>query len=1438
MEKVYSLKRLTGQVKRFAALVLVTLLAVGNVFAQYDGTGTFTKINSQDELTTGYYVITDVDGEFAMSNVLGGSGTKTYIQDVGIDVVNNGIVNPTLDIVWMVTMYEDSTISIYNEAVGKYVAGTSSGNYASFNSAVASISSWTTKMYDNGWDVTNVSNTRNIRYNASSSHRFSCYTSSPSSTMKRLAFYKKESGDVPVITVDAPEFSLPAGTYYTPQKVALTTETEGANIYYSINGGTPVLYTDSITVSTTSTISAYTVKGEETSSTVTNSYIFPVQIANIAAFYAGINNTLYAITGDVQFVWRNGQKMYVQDATGGLLIYDNITSVITNEYNEGDIISGGVIGTRTDYNKLVELVPVVNTAEGTPGTAVIPEEVTVADLLDYSADYMSELVILKNGTISISNNNKYFVQNGRQVQIYNSFGTLDYDFQNGEEISIIGFVGRYKNNIQIFPRGNADIIPLTITVPYNCNFEGTNKYVWNLANSENDNKWFIGQAQGFDDNKLYISASNGAINNYNVNTAAVSHAYAAVTLPAEDVMLTFDCRTVGNNNDYLQVSVLDEAPVAGIQPETYLARIYGVNDFTTQSVLIPASYAGAKNIVFTWVNDNVLGAQTPAAIDNVVLKHTYTVDATVSNFYETEYNDNAIGATYDPNHDVVGHGDAHTGIIALAEHYHIVSVTANGLDVTSSLVSIGNHQYKLTLDPVYENKNVNVVVGLDSAYLFFFVMSGEGTVNNEFVVDSETSLPAIYRVEMAGNSNLMSTFVPAQGFHVENIIIDDVEHNNIESFSFEHMFGNHRIDVSFAPNHYVITTAGYGNGTVSEGAEFDYNPENTYVFMATPEAGYRIGTLMRNNVVVDVPNPAVGYTDTLTNILSNYNYEVTFVQNTYSVTATCGEHGTVSPNGVSNYLYHQDAEIVVTADYGYYISSLTVDGFPYENTSAVNVTTLTVPFMNIDANHTISATFAALEYNVTVNAGAHGTITPGTGSFGYGATPTFTITPNAGYAIADVTVDGESVGAVSTYTFLPLSGNHTIAATFTDVTFTITATAGFGGAISNAGVSTVAYNGNKTYTITANTGYHVSDVFVDGASVGAVNTYTFSGVTADHSIYAEFAANEYTVTVNAPAHATINPGTMTVQHGATPTFVITPDYGYTVTNITVNGTNVNLNNVPNVNGVYTYTFAAVTANQTLIATAAVKNYTIVASAGANGSITPNGNQTVNHGDAKTFAFDPAAGYEVDNVTVDGIALGALTGYTFTNVVANHTINVTFKPVDCDAPYSLYTTHIDSTSAMLHWSHPTATSFDIQYKTIVGTLTSVSNVSGNSYMLTGLNPNTTYLWQVRANCSASNHSEWSGIISFKTLQSLDITGIEDLVKSQIKVYGEHQNVHILNNEGVNIESVRIFDAYGKLIYSGAVNTAHEVINLNVASGAYIVNVATENGVANYKVVLMK
>ena len=71
-------------------------------------------------------------------------------------------------------------------------------------------------------------------------------------------------------------------------------------------------------------------------------------------------------------------------------------------------------------------------------------------------------------------------------------------------------------------------------------------------------------------------------------------------------------------------------------------------------------------------------------------------------------------------------------------------------------------------------------------------------------------------------------------------------------------------------------------------------------------------------------------------------------------------------------------------------------------------------------------------------------------------------------------------------------------------------------------------------------------------------------------------------------------------------------------------------------------------------------YTITASAGEGGSISPSGSVGVAAGGSQSFAFAPADGYEVADVLVDGASVGAVTSYAFTNVTKGHTISVSFK----------------------------------------------------------------------------------------------------------------------------------------------------------------------------------
>lgn len=233
---------------------------------------------------------------------------------------------------------------------------------------------------------------------------------------------------------------------------------------------------------------------------------------------------------------------------------------------------------------------------------------------------------------------------------------------------------------------------------------------------------------------------------------------------------------------------------------------------------------------------------------------------------------------------------------------------------------------------------------------------------------------------------------------------------------------------------------------------------------------------------------------------------------------------------------------------------------------------------------------------------------------------------------------------------------------------TITATAGAGGTITPSGTVTVAAGDSQGFTITADEGYYVQDVLVNGVSVGAVNSHTFHDVDASHTIHAVFAQDggegddNYIIEAMAGQGGTISPsGRVSVTEGGSQSFYITPDYGYYIVDVLVDGVSVG--------AVNSYTFYNVTANHTIYAVFAwgggeiTIQYVIDASAGEGGTITPHGKVYVVSGGSRTFTIAAADGYQLTDVLVDGISVGAMDTYTFTNVRKNHTIQAVFAPID-------------------------------------------------------------------------------------------------------------------------------------------------------------------------------
>lgn len=152
---------------------------------------------------------------------------------------------------------------------------------------------------------------------------------------------------------------------------------------------------------------------------------------------------------------------------------------------------------------------------------------------------------------------------------------------------------------------------------------------------------------------------------------------------------------------------------------------------------------------------------------------------------------------------------------------------------------------------------------------------------------------------------------------------------------------------------------------------------------------------------------------------------------------------------------------------------------------------------------------SAYTVTITANASTGGTISPsGSVKADSGSNVAFAIKPNTGYRIADVKVDGASVGPVSSYTFNSISADHTIQASFAAAQYyTITTKAGTGGRVYRSGTVTVKSGSAKTVYIRPNYRYRIANVKVDGVSVGRVRYYIFRNITKDHTVEASFARN-------------------------------------------------------------------------------------------------------------------------------------------------------------------------------------------------------------------------------------------------------------------------------------------------------------------------------------------
>ena len=251
------------------------------------------KTGPADLQTGDVVVLVDLTSGKAMSN---NNGTSSAPSAVEVTVEEDEITSTVESTIqWTVTASGTGDERTYQLSTGEsYLYVTATNNGVRVGSGERNTFKIATGGDNDGYYLNNTATegtktvTRYIGCYNSSSWR--CYTSINSNIKaNNNAFFKKVAGSTP--TCEKPTFSPAGGSFITAQNVTISTETEGATIYYTTDGNSPTtsssVYSAPIAVSTTTTIKAIAVKdGYDNSSEATATYTIttPYNVADAIAY--------------------------------------------------------------------------------------------------------------------------------------------------------------------------------------------------------------------------------------------------------------------------------------------------------------------------------------------------------------------------------------------------------------------------------------------------------------------------------------------------------------------------------------------------------------------------------------------------------------------------------------------------------------------------------------------------------------------------------------------------------------------------------------------------------------------------------------------------------------------------------------------------------------------------------------------------------------------------------------------------------------------------------------------------------------------------------------------------------------------------------------------------------------------------------------------------
>ena len=625
----------------------------------------------------------------------------------------------------------------------------------------------------------------------------------------------------------------------------------------------------------------------------------------------------------------------------------------------------------------------------------------------------------------------------------------------------------------------------------------------------------------------------------------------------------------------------------------------------------------------------------------------------------------------------------------------------NSKDLRFAFVYTGKGGSNLSLD------NVQLYAEERDNYVAVTASAGEGG----------TITPAGQTLVKKGTSKTFD-IAPAQGYEIVNVNVDGTDLGPISYYTFQRVGVDHTISATFQKAQPSGDVVLFDNDFESvTGESFPFHGwslkgvnTNGYTWKQQTYWNWKDVNDTKHAYISDDWNggaqdeylisPAVNLTGKEATLSFDYGYGYYGAQNkTYTATVEVSTDGGQtwtalwnffdSYNGEKSGVVSGRKELAIPAQYA-------VDGvqfaFHYVNPThetgplAVDNVKLTAPGGSSDT------------VTLTTTANEGGTVAPaGQTTYVSGQTVDVTFTPDQGYQLASVKVNGRTVDVTDGAYTLVMDQSYAVSAAFEkipDVPVVM-----FQNDFEDVAGDSFPFRGwtvkvqdtsstwkQYTYYNWKNEGNDSKHAYISNDWKGAQDEYLISPAvdlsgTRDGVLTFDFAYGEYGIK-NKTFTATVEAST---DGGKTWNAIWNFQDSYTgqqASNYIISGSaEVPVPAEYNVDGVQ-FAFRYVHPNEDTTGQLAIDNvklmavedgpvaqkYTITATAGEGGSITPAGEVSVKEGASQTFAITASEGYAIADVLVDGQSVGAVDSYTFENVTANHTIAALFTKTASDVQF--------------------------------------------------------------------------------------------------------------------------------------------------------------------------